>query len=318
MQVYAALSPQRCSPAAAQQPHAVAPGGPAASCTIPACWPAEEELPPRRLQWAAAAAQPDGQAEEEWCTYGLGGASPSPCARAPQQPGRTACPAGGRSTCNPLFSFDPQPGARLGWEAPCAGAVPPHQSHDVAAAEAAAHPHARPAVAASSAAHEGMPPICGQFASVAALLEALTPPGDAPSATAGAAVQHHRSSAGAAHAAAARQRQEAPPAPREQSPQRTPHAVRPDSAATDSSMERKLQAAVASFFETVQKAPPARGAASAERVAALSSLAKRQQRKRQLRSSPLAAPVAGPALRNGRPNRAADQRQMGPCAACNA
>lgn len=159
-----------------------------------------------------------------------------------------------------------------------------------------------------------MPPITGQFASVSALLEALTPPSGALGAAAGG-----QGSGGGRHAVPAAAQPcrsgHAPPqqvpgaaqpppqfSPRVPAAQSTPLASRPDSAATEDSVERKLQAAVASFFQTVHKAPPpaltpaAPGAgASSERIAALSSLAKRQQRQRL----------------TGRPNRAADQRGGG-------
>lgn len=87
------------------------------------------------------------------------------------------------------------------------------------------------------------------------------------------------------------------------------------------SVERKLQDAVACFFaETAQKggrpppelvpSPPrqrgGRRPGSAERIAALSALANRQQRRRPAGGQEEAG--QGPSMKQGRPNRAADQR----------
>ena len=89
-------------------------------------------------------------------------------------------------------------------------------------------------------------------------------------------------------------------------------------------MERKLQDAVACFFaESVQKAgrppagsselaplpPPQQGSlrpGSTERIAALSALAKRQQRRRPHGAQ--GGADEAPLTKEGRPNRAADQQ----------
>lgn len=172
----------------------------------------------------------------------------------------------------------------------------------------------------------------GEFESVSALLVALTP---CSQAALGAAPAEQRA---AANAAPSRRAAEPPAAARYPSAgvhaaavaavERTPPAVllagpRPVSGNKhmEGSVERKLQDAVASFFaETAQKGgrpppelvppPPSyrsgRRPGSAERIASLSALAKRQQRRRPAGEQDEAA--QGPAVRQGRPNRAADQQ----------
>lgn len=173
----------------------------------------------------------------------------------------------------------------------------------------------------------------GEFESVSALLEALTPGSQA---ALGAAPVAQRAALGAAPGHA---RPTGPPAvtrypaastlqPAAAAECTPPGALlaagqrRPVSGGMEGSVERKLQDAVARFFsESAQKGgkpppdlvppPPSqrggRQPGSAERVAALSALAKRQQRRRPAGA---AEEQAGQALamKQGRLNRAADQQ----------
>lgn len=264
--------------------------------------PLGAKCPRRWLHWEGLP-QAEGE-EEEWVAYQLGSLSSAPMRPMPLQQARLQQDGMPAACSNPLFSFHAQPAAaRISGAAGASqlqGAPRPYSNELFCGA--AVEPPCTVAPGGGDPAPLPLPPYMpsGEFESVSALLEALTP-GSQQAAAAGAA----GAGAGAQLATPAAQL-----------------CVRPGSAtATANAVERKLQHAVASFFaESVQKkpAPPpaeCRTAAlpgSNSRLATLFSASKRhQQQQLQVRQSSgkcAAVQAPGVPMRNGRPNRAADQQ----------
>lgn len=299
----------------------------------------QDDTPLRRLRWDAAAEGEQqeqrrhggaatyplegqlGAEQQDWCAYSLG--SPSPGALLP---GRAPHGSGGGAGAglNPLFSFYPRPAGESG-QAARAGSGPSAAAPAARVRGFVSHQNELycealpPSGPAAAELPSQMPE--GQFNSVSALLEALTPgslaaaaqPGPpqqppAPGSTsAGGSRGNHAGSRGAAAAASS-----------------APCAC--PSPGTDAAVEANLNAAVARFFvETAQKAPPPAAllqqrqqqqtTGGARRAAALASIAKRQQAHgARLGGSPAQAigqEQPEPVLKHGRPNRAADQQQRG-------
>lgn len=333
---------------------------PGADSTIPADSPRRDLLPPRRLRWALDLSsqleqqeqqeEEEGDAEEEaWCDYRLG----SPPEESPM-PGRhrgsgfggmsgrqqhcSQCDAGISS--NPLFSFRPQPAAAGSEPAPaaflaaggCGGGGHTSSFHNelFCAAPHGGAPPLHPAsqrgaatVSEGEGAEEQQLPArmpSGEFPSVSALLEALTP-GSQPAA-AGPLQEQAAAGAGGQMGSAAVPGRTAEPQPLATAACQPDAGSRPDSGATDAAVERRLQEAVACFFATsaLKQAPGQRqqqedsGARRHQshgmQVPSSSGAACKQRQHQQQGGSP-AAGRGKPALRNGRINRAADQHQQG-------
>ena len=248
------------------------------------------------------------------------------------------CDAGISS--NPLFSFRPQPAAAGSEPAPaaflaaggCGGGGHTSSFHNelFCAAPHGGAPPLHPAsqrgaatVSEGEGAEEQQLPArmpSGEFPSVSALLEALTP-GSQPAA-AGPLQEQAAAGAGGQMGSAAVPGRTAEPQPLATAACQPDAGSRPDSGATDAAVERRLQEAVACFFATsaLKQAPGQRqqqedsGARRHQshgmQVPSSSGAACKQRQHQQQGGSP-AAGRGKPALRNGRINRAADQHQQG-------